>query len=95
MAVNMPFQGSNADIMKLAMVAIRRRMREEGLRSQMVLQVHDELVFDVYPDELETLKPIIKREMQDAYHLSVPLGVDVKVGPNWNQVTAVEVELPA
>ncbi len=95
MAVNMPFQGSNADIMKLAMVAIRRRMREEGLRSQMVLQVHDELVFDVYPDELETMKPIIKREMQDAYQLSVPLGVDVKVGPNWNQVTPVEVELPA
>jgi DNA polymerase-1 len=95
MAVNMPFQGSNADIMKLAMVAIRRRMRERSMRSQMVLQVHDELVFDVYPDELEDLKPIIKHEMEDAYQLSVPLGVEVKVGPNWNQVQPVEVAVPA
>jgi DNA polymerase-1 len=95
MAVNMPFQGSNADIMKLAMVAIRRRMGEASMRSQMVLQVHDELVFDVYPDELEALKPIIKREMRDAYELSVPLGVEVKVGPNWNEVTPVPVEIAA
>ena len=95
MAVNMPFQGSNADIMKLAMVNIRRRMGEAKLRSQLVLQVHDELVFDVVPAELETIKPLIKKEMQDAYELSVPLGVDVKVGPNWNAVKPVEVALPA
>jgi DNA polymerase-1 len=95
MAVNMPFQGSNADIMKLAMVNIRRRMREAKLASQMVLQVHDELVFDVVPAELEAIKPLIKKEMRDAYQLSVPLGVDVRVGPNWNQVKAVEVALPA
>jgi DNA polymerase-1 len=95
MAVNMPFQGSNADIMKLAMVNIHRRMREAKLRSQMVLQVHDELVFDVVPAELETMKPLIKKEMQDAYELSVPLGVDVQVGPNWNEVKPVEVALPA
>jgi DNA polymerase-1 len=95
MALNMPFQGSNADIMKLAMVNIRRRMRESQQRSQMVLQVHDELVFDVAPEELETMKPLIKGEMQNAYQLSVPLGVEVKVGPNWNQVTPVEVALSA
>jgi DNA polymerase I len=76
-------------------VAIRRRMGEQSMRSQMVLQVHDELVFDVHPDELEELKPIIKREMEDAYQLSVPLGVEVKVGPNWNQVKPVEVAVPA
>jgi DNA polymerase-1 len=81
--------------MKLAMVNIRRRMREAKLASQMVLQVHDELVFDVVPAELEAIKPLIKKEMRDAYQLSVPLGVDVRVGPNWNQVKAVEVALPA
>jgi DNA polymerase-1 len=95
MAVNMPFQGSNADIMKLAMVNIRRRMGAAGLRSQMVLQVHDELVFDVLPAELETIKPLIKEEMQEAYQLSVPIGVEVKVGPNWNEVKPVEVALSA
>jgi DNA polymerase-1 len=95
MAVNMPFQGSNADIMKLAMVAIRRRLRERSMRSQMVLQVHDELVFDVYLEDLEELKPIIKQEMENAYQLSVPLGVEVKVGPNWNEVKPVEVAVPA
>jgi DNA polymerase-1 len=77
------------------MVNIHRRMREAKLRSQMVLQVHDELVFDVVPAELETMKPLIKKEMQDAYELSVPLGVDVQVGPNWNEVKPVEVALPA
>ena len=66
MAINMPFQGSNADIMKVAMVAIRRRMREAGMRSQMVLQVHDELVFDVLPGELDALAPVIQQEMREA-----------------------------
>jgi DNA polymerase-1 len=92
MAINMPFQGSNADIMKIAMVAIRRRMREVGMRSQMVLQVHDELVFDVLPSELDDLAPVIKREMRDAYQMRVPLGVDIKVGPNWDQMTPLPVE---
>ncbi|GAC1330859.1 MAG: DNA polymerase I [Candidatus Dormibacteria bacterium] len=92
MAINMPFQGSNADIMKVAMVAIRRRMREAGLRSQMVLQVHDELVFDVLPGELDVLAPVIKREMRDAIEMRVPVGVDVKVGKNWDQMSPLPVD---
>jgi DNA polymerase-1 len=92
MAINMPFQGSNADIMKVAMVAIRRRMREQRMRSQLVLQVHDELVFDVLPGELDALAPVIKREMQDAHEMRVPLGVDIKVGPNWDEMTPLPVE---
>jgi DNA polymerase-1 len=70
-------------------------MGAAGLRSQMVLQVHDELVFDVVPAELETMKPLIKEEMQEAYQLSVPIGVEVKVGRNWNEVKPVEVVLSA
>ncbi|MFN2465130.1 MAG: DNA polymerase I [Candidatus Dormibacteria bacterium] len=92
MAINMPFQGSNADIMKVAMVAIRRRMREAGMHSQMVLQVHDELVFDVLPAELDNLAVVIKREMRDAYEMRVPLGVEVKVGHNWDEMTPLPVD---
>ncbi|MHB8509711.1 MAG: DNA polymerase I [Candidatus Dormibacteria bacterium] len=91
MAVNMPFQGSNADIMKIAMVHVRRRMRHQDLASQMILQVHDELVFDVAPGELALMAPLIREEMVAAYELTVPLGVEVKVGPNWDQVTPVAV----
>jgi DNA polymerase-1 len=92
MAINMPFQGSNADIMKVAMVAIRRRMREARMRSQMVLQVHDELVFDIVPDELDALAVVIKREMRDAYEMRVPLGVELKVGHNWDEMTPLPVD---
>jgi DNA polymerase-1 len=90
MAINMPFQGANADIMKLAMVRIRQRLRERGARSEMVLQVHDELVFDAAPEELPWLAGMIREEMSGAYTLDVPLGVEVKSGPNWDQVAPVE-----
>jgi len=93
MAINMPFQGGNADIMKLAMVAIRGAMGKQGLRSAMVLQVHDELVFDVYKEELDTLAPLVKREMIGAFNLRVPLEVEIKVGPNWDQVKPIEVQV--
>ena len=89
MAVNMPFQGSNADIMKIAMVRLRARMRAGGFRSEMILQVHDELVFDVLPEELDRMAPLIREEMSWAYVLTVPLGVEVKAGPNWDQVSPV------
>jgi DNA polymerase-1 len=92
MAINMPFQGSNADIMKLAMVAIRRRMGEDKMRSQMVLQVHDELVFDADKAEVDHLGRLVKEEMTGAYQLRVPLAVEVKVGPDWSRVEPVEVE---
>jgi DNA polymerase-1 len=91
MAVNMPFQGGNADIMKLAMVAIRRRFRERGFKSQMVLQVHDELVFDVDKAELDQVARVIKDEMTGAYQLRVPLAVEVKAGPDWDRVKPIEV----
>ncbi|MGB2938684.1 MAG: DNA polymerase I [Candidatus Dormiibacterota bacterium] len=95
MAINMPFQGSNADIMKLAMVAIRRRMGADDMRSQMILQVHDELVFDADKAELDHLGRLVKEEMTGAYELSVPLAVEVKVGPDWSRVEPVEVEAAA
>jgi DNA polymerase-1 len=82
-AVNAPIQGTAADIIKIAMVNISRRFREEQLRSKMILQVHDELNFNVLPDELYIVKSIVTREMEGALSLSVPLKVDVGVGKNW------------
>ncbi len=82
-AINAPIQGSAADIIKIAMIHIQRLLDEGNYRSKMLLQVHDELVFDVHKEELETLKPIIKNTMESAYKLSIPLLVDVGVGENW------------
>jgi DNA polymerase-1 len=82
-AVNAPIQGTAADIVKLAMVNLNQRLAHEGLRSPMVLQVHDELVFDAFNDELDALIPIIKHEMEQAYSLAVPLVVEVGKGANW------------
>ena len=82
-AVNAPIQGSAADIIKIAMVRIYRRFTEEGLRSQMILQVHDELNFNVYPDERERVQEIVIHEMENAYPLSVPLRADFGWGANW------------
>ena len=82
-AVNAPLQGSAADIIKLAMIKIYNRFQEEDFRSKMLLQVHDELVFDAHKEELETIKPIIKTEMENAYQLKVPLVVDMGMGDNW------------
>ncbi len=82
-AVNAPIQGSAADIIKLAMINIYRRFEKEQFKSKMLLQVHDELVFDAYKDELENIKPIIKQEMENAYKLIVPLDVEIGLGDNW------------
>jgi len=84
-AVNAPIQGSAADIIKIAMLNIHKRMLEENLRSTMLLQVHDELVFDAYKSELELLKKLVKQEMENAYQLNVPLVVDIGIGDNWLQ----------
>ncbi len=81
-AINAPIQGSAADIIKLAMVNIHKRISRD-FRSKMVLQVHDELVFDVYKPELETISRIVKEEMENAVSLNVPLIVDVGSGQNW------------
>ncbi|WP_456420365.1 DNA polymerase I, partial [Lutibacter sp.] len=82
-AVNAPIQGSAADIIKIAMINIYKRFKKENFNSKMLLQVHDELVFDIYNDELAMLKPIIKQEMENAFKLSVPLTVDIGEGKNW------------
>ena len=82
-AINAPIQGSAADIMKLAMVNIALKMKEECLKSKMILQVHDELVFDVYPGEQNSLAELVKHEMENAYQLDVPLDVEVGIGKNW------------
>jgi DNA polymerase-1 len=84
-AVNAPIQGSAADIIKLAMINIHNRFEKEGFKSKMLLQVHDELVFDAHKDELEIIRPIIKYEMENAFKMSVPLDVEVGIGENWLQ----------
>jgi DNA polymerase-1 len=82
-AVNAPIQGSAADIIKIAMINIHKKLEEENYKSKMLLQVHDELVFDAHKPELEKLKTMVKHEMEHAYKLTVPLDVDLGVGENW------------
>ncbi len=82
-AINAPIQGSAADIIKVAMIRIFKRFQEEQLRSKMILQVHDELNFNVYPDELEKVRQVVTHEMENACSLSVPLVTDLGVGENW------------
>ena len=84
MALNAPIQGSAADIIKVAMLRVDAAIRESGLRSRMLLQVHDELVFEVAPGEREALEELVRREMGGAHPLSVPLEVSVGYGRDWN-----------
>ncbi|MEZ5006861.1 MAG: DNA polymerase I [Chitinophagales bacterium] len=84
-AINTPIQGSAADIIKMAMIKIQNKIKSENLASKMVLQVHDELLFDVPNHEIEILKPIVKKEMQGAVDLKVPLLVEIGTGQNWLQ----------
>jgi DNA polymerase-1 len=84
-ALNAPIQGTAADIMKLAMNAIDQKMQEAGLASRMLLQVHDELVFEVAKGELEALKDLVTKQMEDVVLLSVPLEVQIGVGKSWDQ----------
>jgi DNA polymerase-1 len=85
MALNAPIQGSAADIIKLAMLGVHRSLRSEGLRSRLLLQVHDELVLEVADGEREALEALVRREMSGAYEISVPLDVSVGVGRNWDE----------
>ncbi len=82
-AVNAPIQGTSADIIKLAMIGVAARLKEEGLRSRMVLQIHDELVFDALPEEVPALKALVKDVMENVIKLSVPLTVECSAGANW------------
>ncbi len=85
MAVNTPIQGTAADLIKKAMINIHQRLIQNGFQSRMLLQVHDELVFEVPEEELDTLIPMIKEEMETVYALRVPLKVDINKGRNWDE----------
>jgi DNA polymerase I len=82
-AVNTPLQGTAADLIKMAMIRIARLLDEQHMRSRMLLQVHDELVFEAPPEERDRLKALVKNQMEKVYELNVPLFVDVGSGPNW------------
>lgn len=84
-AVNSPIQGTAADIIKMAMVTIHQRLKEEGLKAQMIMQVHDELNFNVPENEVDRVREIVVNEMQNVVHLTVPLIADCGVGENWLQ----------
>ena len=82
-AVNMPIQGTSADMIKIAMIRIYRQFQELGLKSKMILQVHDELVFDCYKPEEEQVREIVKEAMINALPLSIPIEVGIDVGHDW------------
>jgi DNA polymerase I len=82
-AVNSPLQGTAADLIKVAMVRIDRRLEEEKYQAAMLLQVHDELVFEAPPEETQKLAAMVKHEMEQVYPLDVPLVADIGVGENW------------
>ncbi len=85
-AVNTPLQGTAADLIKLAMIRIDEEIRKRGMKSRMTLQVHDELVFEVPENEVETMKPLAREHMEAAHSLAVPLLVEIGVGPNWRDM---------
>jgi DNA polymerase-1 len=86
MAINMPIQGTAADILKIAMVRIQERIEAEGLRSLMILQVHDELIFEAPQNELDYMRDLVLELMPSAMELTVPLEVELKTGYNWDQM---------
>jgi DNA polymerase-1 len=88
-AINAPMQGTAADMIKIAMVKISRRLAKEKLTSTMIMTVHDELVFDVPQEEVQIMVPLVRQEMEGAMDLAVPMKVSAKIGPNWLDMKAV------
>ena len=86
MAINTVIQGSAADLMKQSMINIARRIEKESFESKMLLQIHDELVFEVPPQELEALKTSVREEMESVAKLRIPLKVDIKCGDTWAEI---------
>ena len=84
-AINAPIQGTAADIIKIAMINVQNEMEAKGLKSKMLLQVHDELVFDVELSEVEVMKELVKKNMEGAVKIAVPLDVEMNTGDNWLQ----------
>jgi DNA polymerase-1 len=89
MAINMPIQGTAADIVKIAMIRLEERLRSEGFAARLLLQVHDELLLEVPRDEVPRLAPVVREVMENALPLEVPLVVDVKTGDNWEALTPI------
>jgi len=90
MAINAPIQGTAADILKIAMIRLHQALRERNLKSRMILQVHDELVLEVPKGEVDTVAPLVREIMENAFQLDAPLKVDVKVGKNWLEMEPVK-----
>jgi DNA polymerase-1 len=84
--LNSPLQGTAADLIKLAMIKIDSRLREEKFDSKMILQVHDELLFEAVPDEQVELEALVRKEMEEVHKLAVPLVVEICAGPNWRDL---------
>ena len=89
MAINMPIQGTAADIMKIAMIHMDRRLRESGLPARMILQVHDELLFELPESDVPAVAAITREIMEGAYQLAIPLKVDLSAGPTWADLSPV------
>jgi DNA polymerase-1 len=89
MAINMPIQGTAADIVKIAMIRLDERLASEGFQARPLLQVHDELLLEVPRDEVDRLVPVLREVMESALPLDVPLTVDVKVGTDWEGMTPI------
>ena len=85
-AVNTPLQGTAADLIKIAMIRIDRELGRRRMKSRMTLQVHDELVFEAPQEEVEELRSLVRKEMEEVYPLKVPLLVEIGVGPNWRDL---------
>jgi DNA polymerase-1 len=85
-AINTPLQGTAADLIKLAMISLDRKLAERGLKTRMVLQVHDELLFEVPADECAEVEELVRAEMEGVVRLNVPLVVDISIGSNWRDL---------
>ncbi|MCM8789502.1 MAG: DNA polymerase, partial [Candidatus Omnitrophica bacterium] len=88
-AINTPIQGSASDLIKLAMVSIHREIKDKGFKARMVLQIHDELLFDVPKDEVKQIIAIVRMKMENVLKLDVPIRVDIKMGQNWLEMEPV------
>jgi len=88
--MNTPIQGSAADIIKMAMLRIHKDLQEKSLKTRLLLQVHDELIFELPAEELEPLASLVRSGMENVIELAVPLKVGIETGPNWNDMEGVE-----
>jgi DNA polymerase-1 len=93
MALNTPVQGTSADIIKIAMINIYKKLEEQNLKAKILIQVHDDLLLEVPVEEKDIILKLLKREMETAVKLDVPLLVDIKTGTNWNNLTTEQYKI--